>query len=112
MHTFEFLLLCNTLLLCCFIKISILVVTLLLSLAVLMFNILEKLCDLRKCLRVSLKKIIYFIILADKTDIFFCLLRLGLADVFLGMYFMEMLNPLSFKADSYGLFAHSNSSPL
>ena len=71
MYMFEFLLLCNTLLLCCFIKISILVVTLLLSLAVLMFNILEKLCDLRKCLRVSLKKIIYFIILADKTDIFF-----------------------------------------
>ena len=40
--------------------------------------------------------------------IFICILPFCIDDVLLEKYFIEMLNPLPLKADSYCLFAHSN----
>ena len=69
------------LLLCCFIKIFTLVVALSLSLVVLVLNILENLCDLGKCLRISLRNIFPIIVLTFwlkgglNQKIFLCILR-------------------------------------
>ena len=66
-------------------------------------NIFGNLCDLGKCLQISLKNIIHIFVLTFwlkcglNQIIFLCLLCFGLDDVLLRIYFIKMLNPLSLK---------------
>ena len=99
-HLLEFSLLVKMFLFCYFIKISILLAALQLGLIVLLLNTLVYLCNLRKCLQISSKKVfpIFFLrfwlkgglIVVSFTFLFECSRQI---------FFIEILSPVSLKAD-------------